>query len=107
MRSVLQYSSLRATLELLTTLFLNAVLILFVVGIRQGIKYILIETVNFDIDNIEDRTTKYVVLLSQISTIILLAIYIFTDILRHIVKSIREIKEMILKKHNTNKTDIE
>ena len=84
-----QLENVKLLAELLLALLLNAILILFVWGIRE-----LLIIIMGGID-IKDKTIWWVVYLSQISTITLLAIYILTDILRHILKSIKMIKESL------------
>ena len=83
-----QFIKIRTFAELVVAIVLDALLILSVWGIRKVIIWII----GVDPAELKDRQLFWVVRLSELSTITILAIYIISDILRHLLKAYKDIK---------------
>lgn len=83
-----QFIKIKSFIEVVITLTLGAALILSVWGIRE----LTILFIGVDPSTIEDRTLYWVIKISEVGTIIILAIYIISDIFRHVLKAYREMR---------------
>ncbi len=93
-----QFLSVRALAEIVITLLLDALLIMAVWWARK----LVIWAIGIDPNSITDSTFRWIVRISEYSTFIILAIYILTDVLRHVVKSYRDLRKLF-----SNKIEIE
>lgn len=87
-----QFLKLRTLVEILITLLLDAVLILAVWGIRT----LLIMIIGVDPNCIKDKTLFWIVRISEVGTVIILAAYIIGDITRHLLKTYDQIKKDVV-----------
>ena len=89
-----QFLSVRALAEIMITLLLDALLIMAVWWARK----LVIWAIGIDPNTITDPTFYWIVRISEYSTFTILALYIFCDVLRHVVKAYREVKILLFNK---------
>lgn len=83
-----QLLNIRAFAEIIIVLLLDALLIISVWGLRKFV----IWAVGVDPSAIQDSVLFWLVRLSEFSTIIILALYVISDVIRHLFKAYIEIK---------------
>lgn len=83
-----QLIKVKTFVGILFALLLDALLIIAVWGIRK----ITISIIGIDTISIKDIVLFWVIRFSEISTVIILAVYIISDIVRHLLKAYEEIK---------------
>lgn len=88
-----QFLKIRTFIEIVIALILDASLILSVWGIRK----LVILIIGVDPITIQDLQLYWVVRASEVSTIVLLFLYIISDILRHLLKTYEEVKKDLFK----------
>lgn len=88
-----QFIKLRNLTEVLITLILDALLIIFTWYIRK----LIICIIGVDLSTIEinDELMSWVIRLCDFGTIFALVLYVFLDIFRHLLKTYKDIKSNI------------
>jgi len=85
--------SIKSFLELCFTLFLDALLILFVWHLKQWVTNLI----GVDPSTLKDETIRTILNISNPAIAITIAVYVLVDIFRHVLKALTEIRSGYLK----------